>query len=375
MLLWLIPSVHNWFVESGTPLYWKAAFYGFCSSASLPLGAAVGLWAHPVDPKQCALIVAFGAGALIFAVSTELYAEALRHVEEDASNFAVAEIGTSMVCAVFGAVLFTLMNEKLEQWTTSHSPLPASARHELEVEAKEPAPSREGEPLLPQQKSFRHPEVEKIEAKQDTGKQVAMAMWLGVAMDGIPEAILLGFITNEKAMTVAFIVSIFVANFPEAFSSASMLRAKTEMSGMQIFLLWGSLCVITTILAACASAVLPHDLHSQPHGKGGWADAVVLTGAAIEGLAGGAMMAMVCATMLPEAFHHGGKWSGVCAVLGFLMSCTVKVYFGRASSSDVEANQAVVTEELVEKELVDPLVDPLEQVVQAAFLAVHRRFH
>jgi len=362
----LIPSVHNWFVDTGTPLYWKAAFYGFCSSASLPLGAAVGLWAHPVDPKQCALIVAFGAGALIFAVSTELYAEALRHVEEDASNFAVVEIGTSMVCAVFGAVLFTLMNAKLEEWTTSRSPLP----HDDPV--KDSAPS-EADPLLQKQKSFRHPEVEKIHAKEDTGKQVALAMWLGVAMDGIPEAILLGFITNEKAMTVAFIVSIFVANFPEAFSSASMLRAKTEMSGMKIFLLWASLCVITTILAGCASAVLPHDLHSQPHGKGGWNDAVVLTGAAIEGLAGGAMMAMVCATMLPEAFHHGGKWSGVCAVLGFLMSCTVKVYFGRASSSDVAANQAVVTEELVEKELVDPLVDPLEQVVQAAFMAVHRR--
>ena len=39
---------------------------------------------------------------------------------------------------------------------------------------------------------------------------------------------------------------------------------------------------------------------------------------------------------------YWARWSGVCAVLGFLMSCTVKVYFGRASSSDVEANQAVV---------------------------------
>jgi len=369
MLLELIPSVHNWFVETGTPLYWKACFYGFCSSASLPLGAAMGLWAHPVDPKQCALIVAFGAGALIFAVSTELYAEALRHVEEDPSNFAVAEIATSMTCAVLGAVSFTLMNEKLEEWTTSRSPLP----HEAEDDVQDS--TSEAKPLLHKQKSFKHPEVEKLPAKDDTGKQVAMAMWLGVAMDGIPEAILLGFITNEKAMTVAFIVSIFVANFPEAFSSASMLRAKTDMSGWTIFLLWASLCVVTTFLAGCASAVLPHDLHSQPHGQGGWGDAVVLSGAAIEGLAGGAMMAMVCATMLPEAFHHGGKWSGVCAVLGFLMSCTVKVYFGRASSSDVEANQAVVTEELVEKELVDPLVDPLEQVVQAAFLAVHRRFH
>ena len=39
------------------------------------------------------------------------------------------------------------------------------------------------------------------------------------------------FITNELAMTVAFIVAIFVANFPEAFSSASMLKARGPRRG------------------------------------------------------------------------------------------------------------------------------------------------
>lgn len=366
----LIPIVHDWFVTTGTPLYLKAAFYGFLSSVSLPLGAALGLLAYPVDPKRCALIVAFGAGALIFAVSTELYAEALRQVEKDGTSFALKEIGVVMSFAVVGAVTFTLMNQKLEEWT-KHPSTPTGEKVEHEHAKFDP---HEADPLLHDasspsgQKSFRLPVAEKAPSSQE---HVALAMWLGVALDGIPEAVLLGFITNEKAMTVALIVSIFVANFPESFSSASMLKSK-GFATWKIFALWGSLCVITTILAGLASAALPHDLHTHPHGDGGAHDYIVLLGAAIEGLAGGAMLAMVCATMLPEAFAHGGQWSGVCAVLGFLLSCTIKVYFGRASEDDVEAAQAVVTEEVLEEE-VHKVVDPLADVVhKVAFLAYDR---
>lgn len=340
----VIPVVHDWFLHHGVPLYLKAALYGFLSSLSLPLGAALGLLLHPVDPVKCALIVAFGAGALIFAVSTELYAEALRQVEIDGSEMALKEITTSMTCAVIGAVAFTVLNQKMEEWQTGvpvessiTSPKPRSSEKSPLLQTI--TPGQQGG--LAKQVSFRVPESKLAQE----GSGAAMAMWLGVALDGIPESILLGFITNEKAMTVAFIVSIFLANFPEAFSSASMLKAK-GMSNVKIIGLWGSLCIITTVLSGLSSAALPVDMHA--HGShDGYMEFISILGAAIEGLAGGAMLAMVCATMLPEAFEHGGRWSGLFAVLGFLMSCSVKVYFGRASTGDTEAMRAVATQENV----------------------------
>merc|ERR1712032_3771 len=148
-------------------------------------------------------------------------------------------------------------------------------------------------------------------------------MWLGVALDGIPESILIGFIANERMMTVAFLVSIFLANFPEAFSSTSMLRGK-GWPAWKSLCMWSSLCVMTTILSGFASYVL-FVINATPQDK----HTFHMFGSAAEGLAAGAMLAMVAATMLPEAYSRGGNWSGVVTVLGFLASCTVKVYFGR----------------------------------------------
>lgn len=56
--------------------------------------------------------------------------------------------------------------------------------------------------------------------------QVALSMWLGMMLDGIPEALMLGFMTNEGSVTFSFLVAIFIANFPEAFSGSSLLRGQ-----------------------------------------------------------------------------------------------------------------------------------------------------
>lgn len=370
----LIPVVHDWFLDAGVPLYFKAAFYGFLSSLSLPLGASLGLLLHPIDPQKTALVVGFGAGALIFAVSTELYAEALRQVELDGSEFALKEISISMTCAVIGAVSFTVMNEKMEQWSTGQEKNPSTPLSP-QTRAAEKAPLLERKLSDGHNKGFRVPEVGSV---KESGN-AAMAMWLGVALDGIPESILLGFITNERAMTIAFIVSIFLANFPEAFSSASMLKGK-GMSSPKIIAMWGSLCVITTLLSGMSSAALPADMHTNEGSE--YMHAISLLGSAIEGLAGGAMLAMVCATMLPEAFEQGGRWSGLFAVLGFLMSCSVKVYFGRASEGDVRAGHTVATVDNAEAAAADVatgggvatggVAETVEKVAHVAFLHLAR---
>merc|ERR1719191_388234 len=103
--------------------------------------------------------------------------------------------------------------------------------------------------------------------------------------------------------------------------------------------MWSSLCVTTTILSGVSSWILfalMHD-HSTEH-------IFHMFGSAVEGLAGGAMLAMVAASMLPEAYHGGGVWAGVVTVIGFLASCTVKVYFGSVSGNE-NATEGIEDEE------------------------------
>jgi ZIP family zinc transporter len=351
-----IPIIHDWFVNHGIPLYYKAALYGFMTSVALPIGAAIGLMVHPIDPKRTAFVVAFGAGALIFAVSTELYAEALHQVEIDGTGHAQIEIAISMLCAVIGAVSFTYLNIRLEAWSEAQDAKAALMEPEvvepkaIEVDVTAEAPG--DVEVLEEAKSFRRPQT-----AEKSCSNAALAMWLGVAFDGIPESILIGFITNEMMMTVAFIVSIFVANYPEALASASMLRGK-GWPAWKILVMWGSLCVMTTLLSGLSSYVLfwlmtedstEHLFH--------------MFGSAVEGLAGGAMLAMVASSMLPEAYHGGGVWAGVFTVIGFLASCTVKVYFGRVAGNE-NARKAIANE----KKLVKASKTVGKEIVQHFFL-------
>jgi zinc transporter ZupT len=227
----LIPVVHDWFLANNVPLYYKAAFYGFLSSVSLPIGAILGVAMSPIPIYPCAMIMAFGAGALIFAVSTEMYAEALRQVELDPGEEALWEIAASMLCALIGAAGFTLINLRLadcmrlpDSTAAERAPLVKSATPKGSKGTVTSGLSTPKSPIFADAEptSFRMPETKRV----DSAYQAAVAMWLGIGLDGIPESVLIGFITNELAMTVAFIVAIFVANFPEAFSSASMLKAR-----------------------------------------------------------------------------------------------------------------------------------------------------
>lgn len=63
-------------------------------------------------------------------------------------------------------------------------------------------------------------------------------------MDGIPEAILIGLLAIQHRMSMAFIVSVFVSNFPEAMSCASLSKHK-GMRDLHIMLMWSWLCLMT----------------------------------------------------------------------------------------------------------------------------------
>jgi CRP-like cAMP-binding protein len=148
----------------------------------------------------------------------------------------------------------------------------------------------------------------------------AMAIWLGIALDGIPESLVIGMLTVAAAasgtsFSIAFIVGVFLANLPEAMSSSVTMR-HGGMSVMRIVLMWSSLTVMTAVGAAIGAILLPAD-------PTGWHLYAIFM---MEGLAGGAMLTMIAQTMLPEAFEQGGgPIVGLSTLAGFLAALLVKL--------------------------------------------------
>jgi zinc transporter ZupT len=135
------------------------------------------------------------------------------------------------------------------------------------------------------------------------GSSIALAIWLGIALDGIPESLIIGSTMEGAAVSMALIGGLFIANLPESMSSAVVMKKQGSPSWL-IIGMWVSLMVMTAVGAAFGNVVI--------------ADAPRHVQALLEGAAAGAMLAMIAQTMLPEAYDHGGWLTGLMTVIGFL---------------------------------------------------------
>lgn len=153
------------------------------------------------------------------------------------------------------------------------------------------------------------------EAHGGAGK-AAVAIWLGILIDGIPESLVIGMLAmSATGMSYAFVAGVFLANLPEAMSSAVMMQ-KNGMKVSKILWMWGSLTIVTGLGAYFGTVLFP----ANPQGGQFY---LVL---GIEGLAAGAMLTMIAETMLPEAFEQGGSIVGFSTLLGFLAALGVAMY-------------------------------------------------
>jgi len=137
----------------------------------------------------------------------------------------------------------------------------------------------------------------------------AMAVFIGILLDGIPESLVIGAnVLVTGGISPSLIGGLLLSNLPEALSSAAGMKEQ-GMGAVKILAMWTGLMLIT--------------------GAGAALGAVFLEGAPpplfalIEGVAAGAMLTMIAETMLPEAFHKGGGVVGLSTLGGFLAA----VYF------------------------------------------------
>jgi len=174
-----------------------ALAWGALAASSLVIGALLGL-ARPWPPRPLGLVLAFGAGALISAVSFDLAAEGAR----------IGDPGYLGVGLAAGAATYFGLNRVLGRR------------------------NRRGDDPAG-------------EANAGT------ALALGAFLDGIPEQLVLGIgIAAGDGVSVGLLVAIFVSNLPEAIGSSTEMRAAGSRPAAirRLWLLVALICVAATAL-------------------------------------------------------------------------------------------------------------------------------
>ena len=132
---------------------------------------------------------------------------------------------------------------------------------------------------------------------------------LGIILDGIPESLVLGLTVLEAgAVSVAFLVAVFLANLPEAIAATTAL-SRAGRSSTRIMRFWVLVCLGFGLASLVGYVLLDA---ASPR-----------TVAFVLAFAGGAILTMLANTMMPEALHYGGKLAGFLTTLGFALAFAI----------------------------------------------------
>ncbi|MFC8733067.1 ZIP family metal transporter [Luteimicrobium sp. NPDC057192] len=171
-----------------------AVLWGAVAASSLVVGAWLGVWRRWPD-KVTGAVLAFGAGALISAVSYDL-------VREGAQLDGGAGVAAGLAV---GALAYFAADRALERSGSRHRTGPSAG----------------------------------------TGAGPALA--LGAFLDGIPEQAVLGIgLAAGEGVSVALLAAIFVSNLPEAVGSSTQMRADGRATGT-VMRLWVAIAVVCAV--------------------------------------------------------------------------------------------------------------------------------
>jgi ZIP family zinc transporter len=221
----------------------RAIGWGSLAASSLVIGAAVA-FARDWSPRQVAVVLAFGAGALISAVSFELAEEGLK----------VGGLGWTWLGLALGAITYWTVDGALERWIGTGA----------------------------------------------GGGDAGIALALGAFLDGIPEQLVLGIgLASGASVGLGLLVAIFVSNLPEAIGSARDMHAGGT-GRRRILLLWTAVaacCAASTVLGDLAAGAATGEVRGAIDGFAAGALIVMLIDSMIpEARAGGGRVAGLIAT-------------------------------------------------------------------------------
>jgi ZIP family zinc transporter len=234
--------------------------WGALAASSLILGALLGL-ARPWPDRVVGVVLAFGAGALISAVSFDLAQEGAELGGADAVALGLAA----------GAVVYYVANRAVERLGQPNRAGPSAAA----------APTPDAGPALA----------------------------LGAFLDGIPEQMVLGIaLAAGDGVSVGLLAAIFISNLPEAIGSASAMDAagRSRATIARLWIAVALICTLATVVGYGIADSASRDLQ-----------------AVIDGFAAGALLVMLIDSMIPEATRRAGNVAGLVTVLGFAVAAAL----------------------------------------------------
>ena len=140
-------------------------------------------------------------------------------------------------------------------------------------------------------------------------KGAPLGIWLGLFLDSIPEALVIGASVAQAGLGFSLLAGLFFSNYPEALSSSVGMREQ-GLKRSTVLMMWTALMLSTGLFSALGSIYFAEV-----------SDSVF---AFTEGVAAGAMLTMIAQTMLPEAYLKGGEIIGFSSLLGFLAAIFFK---------------------------------------------------
>jgi len=236
----------------------EAILFGLVASSALVLGGVLGAyWNAPT--QVTGVLLAFASGSLIAALCFELFPEA----------YELGGAWRAGLGLLAGGTAFVLANAALDRWVAGSAE--------------------------PEQR-------EKLQRGASGG--VGWALLAAVTLDGIPENVALGVSLVEGA-SYTLLVAIFFSNLPESLVGAVAMR-EGGRSAREAILVW-TICAIVLALAVIL-------------GRAVFAGADEGLLAICLAFAGGAVLASLADTLMPEAFEHGRPYNSFATAAGFFLS-------------------------------------------------------
>jgi zinc transporter, ZIP family len=232
-----------------------ALAWGGLAASSLVLGvilAFVRRW----PSTMIGLILAFGAGALISAVSFELAEEGI-HVGSPRA------VGVGLAA---GALTYYLADGLIARRTQTGAG----------------------------------------KAGRTSGANSGVGLALGSFLDGVPEQLVLGVgLAGGQSISIALLVAIFVSNLPEGIGSATDMSAAgtSRAKIIRLFVAVGLVCTLATGIGYTIADSISGEFRGI-----------------VNGFAAGALLVMLIDSMIPEASRKAGRPAGLVTVVGFAVA-------------------------------------------------------
>jgi zinc transporter, ZIP family len=237
----------------------EAFLWGLIGASSLLLGVLIVGFRRPAE-LPLGLIMGFGAGVLLSAVSFELVEEAV----ETSGGLSGTTLGFFA-----GAAVFTLGDFAIAKFGYGNRKDIGAGPHDA----------------------------------------TATAIVLGTLLDGLPESAVLGLtLLQTGEIGIAMLIAVFVSNLPESIAASSGLL-NSGWSLTRVYVLWSGIAIASALAAAFGYAALDG---ASPR-----------TLAFILAFAGGAILTMLATSMMPESYEHAGRIVGFITVLGFFVAFAI----------------------------------------------------